>query len=428
VTLVGGHGARRPGATLGSTPRDRTPSGFALAYVIGTYPLPTTTFIDREIVTLRGLGVGPAIVSLRRPPSGSSREQVDLARSVSYALPVRVTSLLSSHLRFLTRRPLTYVSTVVGLAFAPHPDARARARTVLHFGLAVHVTRMLDDLGRVDHVHAHFVDRAALVALVAGRLLGIPYSATAHAADIYVRPILLPEKVRGSKVTVTCTRYNVEHLRSLVGAEPSRGLRCVYHGIDLARYRAPERRAPRAVPILLSVAQLKEKKGLDVLVRACRILADRGVAFECEIVGDGPLRSRLEALIAELELAKQVRLVGALPHDAVVERYAEAAAFVLPSLIASDGDRDGIPNVILEAMAMELPVVSTAHSGIPEAVQDGVTGLLVPPGDVRALAGALARVLADRDAGRLGAEGRRRVAERFDLERNVALLLSELTA
>jgi glycosyltransferase involved in cell wall biosynthesis len=110
----------------------------------------------------------------------------------------------------------------------------------------------------------------------------------------------------------------------------------------------------------------------------------------------------------------------------VIERYAGADVFVLPSLVASDGDRDGIPNVILEAMAMELPVVSTAHSGIPEAVEDGVTGVLVAPGDADALAEALARILADPDRGRLGIEGRLRIAERFDLERNVRLLLSEV--
>jgi glycosyltransferase involved in cell wall biosynthesis len=403
---------------------DGTRSRPAVAYVIGTYPLPTTTFIDREISTLARLGVAPALVSLRRPPSGLSPDQRELARRVTYALPVRSWRLATSHLRFLARRPAVYVRTLFALTRAPHVDARSRVRTVLHFGLAVHVARVLDDLGPFEHLHAHFVDRAATVALVAARLLDVPYSETAHAVDIYVQPVLLPEKLRAAKVTLTCTRYNVEHLRSLVGDGPA--IRCVYHGIDLDAYRPRERAELRDVPVLLSVAQLKEKKGLEVLLAACRILVDRGVAFSCRIAGDGPLRERLAARIAELDLGERVRLLGALPHDAVIERYAGADVFVLPSVVASDGDRDGIPNVILEAMAMELPVVSTAHSGIPEAVEDGVTGVLVAPGDAEALAEALARVLADPDRGRLGIAGRRRIAERFDLERNVRLLLSEV--
>jgi glycosyltransferase involved in cell wall biosynthesis len=158
-------------------------------------------------------------------------------------------------------------------------------------------------------------------------------------------------------------------------------------------------------------------------------LRERGVRFGCEIVGDGPLRASLATRIAELQLGSQVRLTGALVHDAVIDRYRQATVFALPCVTGADGDRDGIPNVILEAMAMGLPVVSTRHSGIPEAVQDGRSGLLVPTGDPQALADAIAHLIEDqvlRD--RLGRRGRQRVKEDFDVTTNARALLAEVIA
>jgi len=274
-----------------------------------------------------------------------------------------------------------------------------------------------------DHIHAHFVDRAALVALVAGRLLGVPFSATAHANDIYVDPVLLPEKMAQAKFVATCTRYNERHLRGLVAGASAPDIRCVYHGLDAGSY-APPAPGTRTEPRLLAVGQLKEKKGLRYLLEACRILEDRGVGFECEVVGDGPLRGELESLVDRLGLGDRVRLVGSLPHEAVVARYRDAAILVLPCVIDANGDRDGIPNVILEAMAMELPVVSTRHSGIPEAVGDGTSGVLVEPRDAVALADALQGLLSDPGLReRLGRSGRRRVLETFDVNVNARALL-----
>jgi len=401
----------------------RTPT---LTYVIGTYPLPTTTFIDREIESLRRAGADLRVISIRRPERPPVGRQLALQEGVRYALPVSTRSLARSHLAFLVSRPVTYVRTLAFVASRPHPSLRARIKTIGHFGLAVHVAAMIQERG-TDHIHAHFVDRATLVALVAGRLLGRPFSATAHAVDIYVDPVLLPEKVSHAKFVATCTRYNEAHLaRTLNGASDGR-LRCIYHGLDARKYEP--RRSPRERPLVLAVGQLKEKKGFGDLLHACRLLVEAGVPFDCEIVGEGPLRGELERAIGRLGLRERVALLGALPHEDVTRKYAEAAVFALPCVTGSDGDRDGVPNVILEAMAMELPVVSTHHSGIPEAVVDGETGLLVPTGDRRALAAALERLLLDpRLRERLGRAGRRRVVETFDADANARLLLKEFAA
>jgi len=177
-------------------------------------------------------------------------------------------------------------------------------------------------------------------------------------------------------------------------------------------------------PLLLSVGQLKEKKGFSYLIEACRFLKNRGYDFRCEIVGEGPKRAELEALITALDLDGTVVLQGALPHSEVVARYAQATLFALACVLAEDGDRDGIPNVVLEAMAMQVPVVSTRLSGIPEVVEDGLTGLLVQPGDAKTLADALARLLDAPDLReRLGRQGRKRVEERFNSRNNVGQLI-----
>jgi len=342
-------------------------------------------------------------------------------------LPASALALVRSHLRFLCTEPTVYARTLLSLVSSPHPSARARGKTVLHFGEGVHAAWLIRRLGATDHLHAHFVDRAALLALIVGRLLRVPFSATAHANDIYVNPVLLPEKIGHAKFIATCTRYNERHLESVAPAGARGRIRCIYHGLDAGGF--PEGRTTRPRPLVLAVGQLKEKKGFGHLLEACRRLQERGVVFDCEIVGDGPLREELEAAVVRLGLTGRVRLRGALTNDAVLDRYAEAAVFALPCVTGVDGDRDGIPNVILEAMAMELPVVSTRHSGIPEAVGDEETGLLVPPGDVDALADALERLLADPTLRAVfGRAGRRRVLEVFDADVNVRKLLEEFAA
>jgi glycosyltransferase involved in cell wall biosynthesis len=228
-----------------------------------------------------------------------------------------------------------------------------------------------------------------------------------------------------AKFVATCTQYNENYLASLNGNGVSKKLHCIYHGLYIDQYQPVERKRPSTAPLLLAVGQLKEKKGFVHMLRACRLLKEQGYDFQCHIVGEGPNRQVLTRQIQQLDLNETVQLCGALPHQAVIDKYREADIFVLPCITGQDGDRDGIPNVILEAMAMELPVVSTRHSGIPEVVLDGVNGLLVPPADNVTLAKALAKLLDDGNGRRqLGQRGRQTVIESFSVEKNVELLLA----
>jgi glycosyltransferase involved in cell wall biosynthesis len=398
-----------------STTRPAIGGAARLAYVIGTYPRLTTTFIDREIRLLRQWGLSIDVVSIRRPDGMLSAEQDVLARDVRCVLPTTARRVLGAHLSFVSRRD--YWRLLRFLLTRPHPHVRARLKTLLHFGEGVMVAQMLEHRD-VTHVHAHFIDRAAIVAMTAARLLGVTYSVTAHADDIYVAPVLLREKLDGARFVATCTSFNVRELTEVAG-DSAASIHCVHHGIDAERYQStgPARNDP---PVVLAVGQLRPKKGLEHLIEACRRLRDEGRSLRCVIVGDGPLREALAARVRQLGLDDVVTLAGARPQDDVIDHYRGADVFALPCVTGTRGDRDGIPNVILEAMAMELPVVSTATSGIPEAVIDGETGLLVEPGDAAALARALARLLDDRELREgLGRRGRQVVRQRFDLEANV---------
>jgi glycosyltransferase involved in cell wall biosynthesis len=236
----------------------------------------------------------------------------------------------------------------------------------------------------------------------------------------------LRRKLLAARFTVTCTEFN---RKTLAAIAPQAHLYRMHHGVDHALFHPTRRAAPPAVPLILSVGRLRAKKGLDTLIDACAVLHQRGRAFACEIVGYGEEQAALQARIERLGLADRVRLAGKLAREQVIARYARAAVYVQPSRIAADGDRDGIPNVLLEAMAMGLPVVASSVSGIPELVGHGHNGLLVEPDDPQALADAIAQLLNEpQRCADLGCRARRTVTDHFDNDRNLRLLAELLGA
>jgi glycosyltransferase involved in cell wall biosynthesis len=395
-----------------------------IAYLIGSYPLLTTTFVDREVLEAKRIGVNLVMVAIRRGELthiGPAARQ--LAEETRYLLPVPWLKFLGANLYFGLTQFWTYFSTLFYLLTRPHKTIAARVKTLLHFGEGVWAAALLRS-ERVDHIHAHFADRAAVVSLVASRLLNVPYSLTAHANDIYVSPVLLPEKVANAKFVTTCTGYSKAHLERETGCR----IELVYHGLDLSAIK-PVLRPPRngRPPLILSVGQLKEKKGFPYLIKACQLLKNQGYNFRCEIIGEGPSRRELETLVADLELQDMVVLRGALPNAEVMAKYAQVTLFTLPCVVAGNADRDGIPNVLLEAIANRVPVISTRLSGIPEVIEDGVTGLLVDPGDEEALAKAIARLLNDpKLREKLAENGRRQIEKSFDIRTNIGRLVELL--
>jgi glycosyltransferase involved in cell wall biosynthesis len=259
------------------------------------------------------------------------------------------------------------------------------------------------------------------------RLSGIPFSFTAHAKDIFVSdPDSFPVKLEEARALITCTQYNRDFLSKQYGALCDGKLHCIYHGLDVSQFKFTLRRNVETdEPLILSVARLVEKKGLGDLMAAAAILRRRGRIFQVEIIGSGPQREALQAQAKQLGLADQVRLLGAQAHETVCLAYQRASVFALPCVIASNGDRDGIPNVLLEAMASGVPVVSTPVSGIPELIESGVDGLLVPPNDPAALAEAIDKLLASQELREsLARAARAKIESSFSLDASAERLLA----
>jgi glycosyltransferase involved in cell wall biosynthesis len=400
-------------------------TGGRVAYVIGSFPVPSQRFILREIMAVRALGAAVEVHAIRRLPSDwlSAEERSVLEAVVPLPAPLSWRSL-RAHAFILRRHPGRYVATLGMLLGLPCRRWYLRFRLLDAFFRAPWLARRLEESGP-SHVHAHFALRATEVAMAVAGLSGGSYSFTAHAYDIYREPNALEEKIRGAKFVVTCTRANAAYLQALCPEVPRERIAVVYHGVERAApAERPASSSERGVPLILSAGRLIPKKGFDTLIAACRLLADRGIPFRVEIAGDGPLRSRLATQIREAGLERHVALPGWRPYPDLLARYREAAVFALPSRIADDGDRDGIPNVVLEAMLWEVPVVSTAVSAIPEVVRDGVTGWLVPPDDAMASAEALQSALEDRaSAAARSRAARELVLREFNPATNAARLL-----
>ena len=416
----------------------------AVAYVMNGFPRLSETFIANEIHQLERSGlrlrlfvvkrenepqVHPVVAAIRAPlvylPKASSLSGHSLAAWLRSNLP----TFGAAHRRLALRHPLRYAATL-GSALALTWRHWPRKVFIKEFLQAGEIADQVQRAGDVQHLHGHFCHGVATITWFASRLAGIPFSFTAHAKDIYQAELnpgrLLERKLGAARFVATCTCANADVLKAR-HARPDE-VHTIYHGLDTDFFApAAPALADGQPPLILSVGRLVEKKGFDQLITACGLLQQRGVAFRCVIVGeDGSAGPALRQQIAQLGLASQVQLRSAVTQDQLRDIYRSAHLFALPCQIMEDGDRDGFPNVLAESMAMGVPVVSTAISGIPEMVDDGVHGLLVPPRSPQALADALQRVLTD-DAlrQRLALAGRARICERFD-SRQTTLALREL--
>lgn len=395
-----------------------------IAYISQGFPSLTTTFVYREVLALRRRGLTIRPISTWRPQPGTlSEEAVGLIEETFYIFPLRWLRLLAAHLHYLVTRPRRYLGTLGLLTLFNHESLRNRLRLLVHFAYAVCATAEIERC-QAQHIHADFALNAATVALVASRLTGRPFSFTAHAADIFVNPILLREKIAAARFIVAISEYNRRHLIEVAGENGvASKIHVVHCGLDVDQFVPNRERPSNARPLLLAIGRLVEKKGLRYLVKACHILAERGRDFECYIVGQGPEEPTLRELVERYDLTDRVRLLGALPQERVRELLRQADVFALPCVVGSDHDQDGIPVVLMEAMATGVSVVSTRLSGVPEIVRDDVSGLLVPPGDANALVDAIVRLWDNPSlAARLADEGRATVERDFDIEKNAGRL------
>lgn len=374
-----------------------------------------------ELLELERLGLRLHVIALRRPEEVVEQEalarlkaDVEYLPDLTEADPKR--ALKIAHAALFLRRPLRYLNGVAACIASPDYSRRELRRAVL---LAHRVVR----LGSPP-LYVHFANRPATVGRFAAFLTGVPFGLSAHAKDIWLTPRKeLARKVRDAQVVLACTTEGQRYLTSLAGTRTPVVL--AHHGVETeGRRRNP---APEPPATVLSVGRLVEKKGHDTLVRAAGLLRDRGVDVRLRIVGEGAEWSRLQRLVHELDVDDSVTFTGPLSEAEVRSEYERAHVFALACRELENGDRDGIPNVLLEAMAYGLPIVSTQCGGILEAVEDGRSALLAEPDDAEGLADRLAEIVSDNVlSSRIGSGAAQRVQKHFDRERNLPAVVDAL--
>jgi colanic acid/amylovoran biosynthesis glycosyltransferase len=385
-----------------------------IGYVLKRYPRYSETFVVNEILAHEAAGLEVEIFALRPPSDTHFQDIISRVRAP-------VTYLSASGIKaadFWTALGGAAVSSP-GLWTALGEAGSEDARDVYQAALLAREAR----LKGITHLHAHFATASTTVARLAAKFAGIPYTFTAHAKDIFhesVCPEDFRRKLEDAAGVVTVSDYNLRYLRENYGPAAER-MRRVYNGLDLQRftYKAPLHRPSRIV----AVGRLVEKKGFADLIGACATLAASGWRFTCEIVGSGELEADLRGRIEQSGAGGIVRLIGPRPQAEVVRLVQEAAAFVAPCVLEEDGNRDGLPTALLEAMALGTPVVSTDVTGIPEVLRDGETGLLVPQRNPAALAGVISRLTRDSTLRiRLADRARRLIETDFNVHANAAHL------
>lgn len=422
----------------------------AVAYVLATFPTLTETFVVGEIVELRRQGVALDVYALGRAAVSVAQPEAEaLAAETTFAGAPWTPAVLAANARWARRRPGRYLGTLGRLVGGAWRNPVHLAKSVFLFAQAAELAERMRARG-VGHLHAHWATYPTTVAFVISRLTDLPFSFTAHAWDVSLIRTLLEVKVRAARFVVTCTDENRRYLAGLLPPAERDKVHLNYHGISLERFpqRRPSERGGDPLTIT-ACGTLFERKGLADLVRACGILAGRGRDFRCVVIGEGPQRPVLEALVHELGLVERVLLTGALPQAEVIRWYERTDIFALPCLARRvhfrdpEADwlksveawlergtiiKDGIPNVLAEVMAMGIPVVSTALAGIPELVDHERNGLLVPPRDPERLASALDRLLTDAALRRrLGEAGAADVRAHFDRRQNTQALVDIFT-
>lgn len=401
------------------TPQAHEASGAAaqnparrVIYIVSLFPCWSETFIVREIHELLRLGLDVRIVSLKHPCE-------ELVQSDAQALLERVVypptgaRLLLACVTAALRHPRHTWRELSGLVRGLITQPQALAKSLIVWMRTLALLPALRTLAPV-HLHAHWATYPSSSAMWLSARLGVPFSFTAHAHDIFLEDHLIEAKLNSAAFGVTISDFNRRYLAERVSAVALQRMHIVHCGVVPAQYAfRPEGRVAGRV---LAVGRLDLIKGFPHLIEACALLQQRGVAFDCQIIGEGPLRAELQARIDRLGLASRVRLLGACKQEVVRDHLYAASVFALPSVVTPAGDRDGIPVALMEAMACGAPVVSTRVSGIPELVEHGVSGLLAQPGDAQELARCLELQLLDQtQARRMAHQARRKIEAEFDV-------------
>ncbi len=416
--------------------------GGRIAYILKNFPKLSETFIASEIYRLETLGVNLKLFVIKPPTENLRHATIEKIRAERFYLPATESLSETSLFNWLKIHFGDFKSGVFNIfkakpgqvlqaaKFAFAQSLRAR-KGFLAFPRKVYLKEFLQAAAiaeqilkdeKIRHIHAHFAHGATTVAWMVSIITGLKFSFTAHAKDIYLESLnpadFLRRKMDAAEFVMTCTKANKTHLEKL-SATP---VHCLYHGLnaeftDLLKNKNGIAKVPRNGHLrALAVGRLVSKKGLDVFIEACGILQARNVNFKAQIVGEsGESEPKLKNLIEKYSLQKSVTLTGAMTQTSLFREYHKSDVFCLPCRVLENGDRDGIPNVMVEAMSCGLPVISTDISGIPEIIKSGENGLLVETENAEALADSMQKIYNDKVyADGLAKAGLQTIKKRFN--------------
>ena len=392
-----------------------------IAYILHRFPCLTETFIMREMYWLREHNVDLQIYSLLPPIDEVVHQQArELLGHANYS-PLLSWAVIRAQMYFLWRSPLRYVRALVRMIWQTYREPSVLARALAIFPVSVYFARLLKKQ-KIDHIHAHFVWLEGLAAGIAEDLLDITFTIQPHAHGLFLRNRRdVRRELENASRVITISSYHRAYIADLCPRIDASDIEVVYCGVESDRMQ-PASQSSRPGPLqIVSVGRLIEKKGYEYLIDACAALIRRGVDFRCQIVGEGRSETALKQRIRKDDLEDRVILLGALSQEKICDLYRQADILALPCVVARNGDRDGIPVVLMEAMAFGLPVVTTAVTGIPDLVRDQENGLLVEERNAADLAEALERLCADPGLrARLGSGARRTIVDNFDVCTNAA--------
>ncbi len=398
-----------------------------IGYLMSRFPKISETFILYEILELERLGLNIEVFPLIRQSESVMHPEAQAVVARAHYSTVLSFAVFVTQLYWLKTRPRAYLSSWWHAVLGNWRSRKFLLRACVIVPQAAWIAREMQSRS-VQHIHAHWATHPALAAYVAHKLTDIPYSFTAHAHDIYVERPMLEEKIRQASFVVTISDYNRKLLQQLYGIVAADKVLVIHCGIDPAVFHQPAPKPSSNTFTIVCVASLQDYKGIPYLVQACAHLKAAGIQFRCMLIGEGEDRPEIEKQITQLGVANEVVLLGHQQRSQVHQWLGQADVMVMPSIVTDSGKQEGIPVALMEALAMEVPVVATEISGIPELIEPEQTGLLVPQRDGHALATALLRLYHSPALGRqLGSAGRSKVLGEFNLLKNTESLYELLT-
>lgn len=395
-----------------------------VGYILKMFPRLSETFILNEILALESQGISLHIFSIKRPNDPVIHTRVNMVKAPVIYLPETIRSepirIACALINVFFEYPLSFLRTLK--YELSRKFRKSNSRSLRKFCQACCI---ISDTKEIQHWHAHFATAPTRLASLVHMITGLPYSISTHAKDLYfegrIENPTLERRMTPAHFIIANSKESARDICSSLNKGDSSKIYTIYNGLNLPDF-PPRLEEPQA-PIILSVGRLEEKKGFHYLIEACRVLLDRNIDFKCEIVGSGSLKRDLNQQIINHKLVENVRLLGPMPQHELKAHYYKARVFTLPCIISSNNDRDVLPNVLKEAMAIGIPVVTTLLPAIKELIEDGVNGILVPPGDPELLAESLELLLANSSLrSTLAINARNIIEERFNCNDNVSQL------